>query len=146
MQPEFHGKLRSGFFSFNRLSVWEAYLKGLPDGEYFVNIHKRKGAPKTPEQLAYYYAVVVPTAYNQMVADGNDSIIINTGNNKFKEIPLTKVMVDKMLKQIWAKAKDVEVKSKSKFTIEEASELIDISIRWCARYLHCVIPPPDTEQ
>ncbi|GAF85109.1 unnamed protein product, partial [marine sediment metagenome] len=54
--------------------------------------------------------------------------------------PLTEDMVVEMLKEVWAKTKGVKVKSKADMTISEASELISISIEWCARYLSCTIP------
>ena len=74
-----------------------------------------------------------------MVEDGNDTVkfIID---GKEKELPLTEDMVVVILKEVWAKTKDVKVKSKANMTISEASELISISIEWCARYLHCSIP------
>jgi hypothetical protein len=35
------------------------------------------------------------------------------------------------------------VESKGRMSIEEASEFIEKCIKWCARYLGCVIPPAD---
>ncbi|KKM06636.1 hypothetical protein LCGC14_1741940, partial [marine sediment metagenome] len=63
--------------------------------------------------------------------------------DQLKQIPMTEENIILMLKIIWAKSKGCEVKSKADMNIEEASELIDISILWAARYLGCVIPPPN---
>lgn len=139
MIPEFHGKVKGGIFFYNSFKVFLAYVKGLKDGNYYSTLHKVKGSPKTLEQLGYFHAVVVPTAFKQMVEDGNDTVkfIID---GKEKELPLTEDMVVVILKEVWAKTKGVKVKSKAGMTISEASELISISIEWCARYLHCSIP------
>lgn len=144
MIPEFHGRIRGGVFRLNRPKVFDAYAQGQKDGDYYTTLHKTKGPPKTPEQMGYYYVAVLPTIFKSMVGHGNDTIIVNVGGGT-KELPLTEEIVDDMLKMIWAKKTGVEVKSKSKFTIEEASELISISIRWAARYLGCVVPESDLE-
>ena len=141
MNPEFHGKISKGWFLFNKPKVFRAYTSGLKDGDYYATLHKVKGPSKTLEQLGYFHAVVVPTAHKQMIEDGNDTVkfIID---GKEKELPLTEDMVVVILKEVWAKSKGVKVKSKADMIKSEASELISISIEWCARYLHCSIPEP----
>lgn len=141
MRVEFDGKLVDGRFRLNREPVWLAYLAGLPDGNYYLTLTKRKGAPKTLEQLGYYYAVIIPTVYQQLVEDGNERFVVKIGS-KFKEVPLTKDVVDLMLKDTCA----FEEKSKAKMSMQECSEFIDRCIRWAARWLSCVIPPPDKEK
>lgn len=141
MLPEFHGKVNKGWFLFNKPKVFRAYTKGQPDGDYYATLHKVKGSPKTPEQLGYFHAVVVPTILKQIVEDGNRTVKFEL-NGKVKEIPLTEDMVVVILKEVWAKSKGVKVKSKSIMTKEEASELIDVSIEWAAYWLHCSIPEP----
>jgi len=126
----------------NKPKVFDAYCAGQKDGDYYVTLHKVKGSPKTLEQLGYFHAVIVPTAHKQMIADGNRTVIFEIDGRK-KEIPLTEDMVIEILKGVWAKTKGVAVKSKADMTKLEASELIEISIEWCARYLHCVIPEPE---
>lgn len=139
MRIEFDGHLVDGRFKLNRKSVWQAYLAGLPDGNYYLTFTKRKGAPKTLEQLGYYYAVIIPTVYNQMVEDGHERFVVKVGA-KFKEIPLTTDVVDLLLKESCA----FDEKSKAKMSKEECSQFIDRCIRWAARWLSCVIPPPET--
>ena len=140
MQPEFHGENKNGRFLLNSPKVFDAYCAGLPDGKYYVNLHKAK-AMKTNEQLGYFHAVVVPTIHKQIIEDGNDTVKFEI-EGKVKEIPLTEDMVVVILKEIWAKKTGVKVKSKSRMTKEEASELITISINWAAFWLHCSIPEP----
>ena len=141
MLPQFFGKVIKGWFLFNKPKVFRAYTSGLKDGDYYATLHKVKGSPKTPEQLGYFHAVIIPTAHKQMIADGNRTVKFEL-NGRVKELPLTEDMVVEILKEVWAKETGVKVKSKADMTIAEASKLIDISIEWCARYLHCSIPEP----
>ena len=143
MTPEFHGKIKDGLFFYNNFKVFLAYVKGLKEGKYYVTLHKVKGPAKTLEQLGYCHAVVVPTCFKQMIEDGNSTVTFEVGGGT-KELPLTEDMVVEMLKEIWAKYKGVEVKSKADMGMGEASELISISIEWAARYLHCSIPEPNS--
>lgn len=138
MQVQFFGKLVDGRFKLNRQKVFNAYLKGQKNGDYYLTITKRKGPPKTLEQLGYYYAVIIPTVYQQLIDDGNERFVVKIGK-KFKEVPLTKDVVDLMLKDTCA----FDEKSKAKMTKEQCSEFIDRCIRWAARWLSCVIPEPD---
>ena len=77
----------------------------------------------------------------QMIEDGNRTVKFEL-SGRVKELPLTDDMVVVILKEVWAKSRGVKVKSKADMTKEEASELIDISIEWAARFLHCSIPEP----
>ena len=140
----FYTKIKDGIHSFNRPEIFAAYCKLMKDGDYCMELSKSSPS-KTNEQLGYFHAVVVPVVFKQMVDDGNDNINFMV-HDKIKTIPMTEETVVQLLKQVWANSKGCEVKSKADMSIEEASELIDISILWAARYLGCVIPPPNTEQ
>lgn len=142
MIPKFFGKIKAGLFFYNNFKVFLLYVKGLKDGNYYIELHKFKGSPKTLEQLGYFHAVIVPTCFKQMIEDGNRTIIVMI-NGKKKELPLTEDVVIAILKGVWAKKTGVEVKSKADMIMSEASELISISIEWAARYLHCAIPEPE---
>jgi hypothetical protein len=144
MIPEFHGRISGGVFRLNRPKVFDAYVLGQKDGNYHIVIHKTKGSPKTLEQLGYYYAVIVPTAFKAMVENGCEEIFVNICGRS-KSIPLTEDTVDLLLKETCAKFDGKNVTNKAKMSKEECSRFIDKCIRWCARYLSCVIPPPDTE-
>ena len=137
----FFGKIKGGIFQWKAKECFAGYCRLQKDGDYTLTLSKTV-AGKTNEQLGYYFGVVVHTAFQQMLSDGNRSIMVHI-NDKFKEIPLTEGVVDSMFKKIWADSKGCEVKSKADMNIEEASELIDISIQWAERYLGCQIPPPE---
>ena len=136
----FYTKIKDGIHSFNRPEIFAAYCKLQKDGDYCMEL-SRASPSKTNEQLGYFHAVVVPVVYKQMIDDGNDNINFMV-HDKLKTIPMTEDTVVQLLKQVWANSKGCEVKSKADMNIEEASELIDISILWAARYLGCVIPEP----
>jgi len=137
MEPEFYGKMKDGVYADTNPKIFEAYCKGQPDGDYCKTLKKVK-VPKTPAQLAYYYAVIVPAAYKQMKADGNHTFIVRVGK-RFKEVKLTEDIVDKTLKDA------CKVGSKARMSKKEAEEFIERSILWCAKWLSCVIPPADKE-
>lgn len=137
MQVQFQGKIKSGVFKLNSPKVFDAYALGQKDGNYYLTFHKTKGSPKTMEQLGYYYAVVVPTVFKQMVEDGNDKIVINIGVKR-KDVPLTPDVVDLLLKEACAKGE----KLKRNMTMGECSDFISTCILWAARYMGCVIPEP----
>lgn len=123
---------------------FEAYVAGQDNGDYYIELHKAKGAPKTSPQQGYYYGVVIPHAFKALKEQGNEDVVLSI-NGGFKHLPLIKEVVDLLLKGLWARSKDCEVKSKAEFTLDEYSELIDISICWVAKYLNYVIPPPDVD-
>lgn len=135
MIPQFHGTIKNGRLALTRGEVFSAYIQGQPEGDYYLTLTKAKGPSKTLEQLGYYFAVIVPTVYQQLVDDGNETFVVNI-SGRDKELPLTKDIVDLLLKQACG------VTSKAKMSIKECSEFIDKCIRWSARYLGCVIPPP----
>jgi len=110
----------------NKPKVFDAYCAGQKDGDYYITIHKVKGSPKTLEQLGYYYAVIVPTAFKQMVEDGNEKMVVKVGD-KFKEVPLTEDVVDLLLKEACAKFDGKKVTLKRNMSKLECSEFID---RW----------------
>lgn len=144
MAYQFHGKIKSGNWSMNAGQPFEAYVAGQDDGDYYIELHKAKGAPKTSPQQGYYYGVVVPHTFKALKEHGNEDVILSIGNG-YKHLPLIKEVVDLLLKGIWARAKDCEVKSKAEFSLDEYSELIDLSICWVAKYLNYVIPAPDKD-
>ena len=128
----FYGYNEKGKFHWHHQSVFDSYWQGQPDGNQSATFDKSV-APKTLPQMAYYHAVIVPEALKGMIASGNDTYEIKVGGG-VKEFKMDEVMVDKILKGA------CQVKSKGRMSIEEASEFIDRCIRWCARYLGCVIP------
>lgn len=144
MAYQFRGRISKGTWQLNAGQPFEAYVAGQEDGDYYIELHKTKGVPKTSPQQGYYYGVVIPHAFKALKEQGNEDIVLSIGGG-YKHLPLIKEVVDLLLKSLWARKRDCEVKSKAEFSLEEYSELIDVSIRWTAKYLHYVIPPPDKE-
>lgn len=141
MKMPFYGKIKDHVFQFISPKTFAGYCKLQKDGDYTLELSKTTTS-KTNEQLGYFHAVVVPVVFKQMLDDGNDTISFMIFD-KLKTIPLTEDVVVNLLKTVWAKSKGCEVKSKADMSIEEASELIDVSIQWAERYLNCHIPPPE---
>jgi hypothetical protein len=135
MKVTFYGNIANGKYTLYHREVFEAWCLGAKDGDYSLTFTKTVH-PKTLAQLAYYYAVIIPSALKQMKADGNDTYIVKIVDRE-KKLPIDEDVVDTILKQACL------VKSKSRMSMEEASEFIDKCIMWCARYLGCVIPDPD---
>jgi hypothetical protein len=127
---------------YDRPDILTVYLENLPWKRGYITLHKAKGEGKTNEQLSYYYAVVVETAFRQMQDDGNDVMKIEIGE-KTKTVPLTRDVVDIILKDAYAKSIGSNKVLKRNMSLADCMALIDFAIRWCAIYLHCVIPEPD---
>lgn len=137
MKVKFYGTIKEGVYTQTHPEIFDAYCLGQPDGEYCDEFSKAV-APKTLAQLAYYYAVIIPTALRQMREGGNDTYVVMIGS-RAKKMPLDKDIVDRILKEACM------VESKGRMSIEEASEFIEQCIKWCARYLGCVIPPANKD-
>lgn len=144
MAYQFHGKIKNGNWSLNPGQPFDAYVAGQDNGDYYIELHKAKGEPKTSPQQGYYYGVVIPHALKAFKEQGNEDVVLSIGQS-FKHLPLIKEMVDLLLKELWATYRDCEIKSKAEFSLDEYSDLIDVSIRWVAKYLSYVIPPPDKD-
>ncbi|KKM70878.1 hypothetical protein LCGC14_1436380 [marine sediment metagenome] len=142
MVYQFRGKISKGNWSLNPGQPFDAFVAGKSDGNYYLELHKDKGAPKTSPQQGYYYGVVVPHTLKALKEQGNEDVVLTIGKG-FKHLPLMKENIDQLLKGLWARDTDNKVKSKADFSLDEYSELIDISIQWVAKYLSYVIPPPD---
>lgn len=137
MKTRFYGEIKDGVYTRTHPEIFDAYCLGQPDGEYSEDFQKTV-SPKTLAQLAYYYAVIIPTVLRQMKEDGNETYVVMIGG-RAKEMPLGKDIVDNILKEACM------VESKSRMSIDEASEFIERCIKWCARYLGCVIPPANKD-
>ena len=144
MAYQFRGKIKKGNWSLNPGQPFDAFVAGKPDGNYYLEFHKDKGVPKTSPQQGYYYGVGVSHTLKALKEQGNEDVVLSIGNG-FKHLPLIKEVVDLLLKGLWARDNDCEIKSKADFSLDEYSELIDVSIRWVAKYLSYVIPPPDRD-
>ncbi len=147
MKPmPFYGKIKDGIFRFTAEQIFAAYCRLQKDGDYTLTLTKTVAA-KTNEQLGYFHAVVVPVVFKQIKdfygMENREPTVCFMVRDRMKEIPMTEDNIVLMLKMIWAKKYNCEVKSKADMSIEEASQLIDSSIEWAEYYLGCNIPPPE---
>ena len=138
MIPKFPATIKTGKLALRRKDIFSAYISGQKDGDYHLELHKQKGPPKTNQQLAYYYAIVLPCVAKSMKEHGNDSIVVKVGK-RFVELALTEKIVDRLLKQRCA-VFDGKVVNKADMSIEQAAEFLDRTIMWAAKYLGCVVP------
>lgn len=143
MDIQFTYKIINGKTVYDRPEIRQTYLENVEWNRGYEVHHKSKGPSKTNEQLAYYYAVVVETAFQQMRDDGNDEMNVDIAG-KIRIVPLTRDVVDIILKDAYAKSIGVGKIQKRDMSKMDCMALIDFAIRWCAKYLHCVIPEPDT--
>ena len=140
------------FIKTNRISVFEMLrgidwgmvkklLDGWKDGvEGYIEI-KRKGRPKSREQLGYYYAVILPEAVQAFLKAKDFSLTVEHGGRKI-ELELTLDNMDSFLKVAYARATGIYA-NKSEMNMAECAAYEDWCIGWCAKWLNCQIPPSD---
>ncbi|MCJ7482624.1 MAG: hypothetical protein MUO31_06635 [Thermodesulfovibrionales bacterium] len=145
----FYTAIKAGILRWKAKKVFDAWCLMQEDGDYTMWMEKTI-CPKTNEQLGYFHAVIVPTAFNQIKEFAGEGEWVDGKKrfptigfmvkDKYKEIPMTEEVVVSLLKQVWATNNGCEVKSKADMSIEECSDLIEISKQWCERYLGCKFP------
>ena len=121
------------------LATWKPGTRG------YLTLHKH-GKPKSPEQLGYYYAVILPEAVKAF-KDDSTAIEFWTGSIKTKTrkricIPLSKDGVDWFLKLSYSEYHG-EYKDKSEMSKGECAAYEDFCIKWLAEHKGCQIPPAD---
>jgi len=117
------------------------YIHPWPDGtEGYITFHK-KGSPKSPEQLGYYYAVILPTAVEAFRRNQDYQLYLEHKDKKVK-LELTLKNADTFMKLRYA-AMTGEYKDKEDMNMAECSAFEDWCIKWLATWLNCQIPPAD---
>ena len=118
-----------------------AELESWEDGQEGTLELKKKRQPKSSAQLGYYYAVILPVAFEAFKENGDLDLIVRV-NKKDYTIPLSKETVDLFLKQRYAPWKGV-YKDKADMSMSECAKFEDWAILWLAKYMGCCIPPAD---
>lgn len=108
--------------------------------EAYIEIH-RKGKPKSPEELGYYYAVILPEAFKALKESGEFTVTISA-RGKAYELPLDEDTTDIFLKWRYGKWHG-EYKGKGDMNMAECAAFMDWCITWLATYYQCYIPPAD---
>lgn len=126
-----------------------SFIESLPIGQLVEVTYQRRRNMKTPKQLAYYHAVVLPFAYNSLLEAGyeylpelrnNDGeLIIADG-----KIKTTERSVDWYFKLAFqfAMLKD-DMLNKADMTDEEMSQFIEFIINWFRTNLDLECPPAE---
>jgi hypothetical protein len=144
--------LKIPFIKLNRTSVFERLqinwsdvateLDKWKDGQRgFLHLTKRSN-PKSLEQLAYYYAVILPTAYEAFKKESADVSLVLHFKGKETKVDLNEKTVDMFLKIRYSEFIG-EYKDKGDMSMAECSGYEDWAIKWCATWLNTHIPPAD---
>ena len=129
---------RLGRFNWNAFAAELDKIKA--GNEAYIEIH-RKGKPKSPEELGYYYGVILPEAFKALKESGELTITISARNTTY-ELPLDKNTTDIFLKSRYGKWHG-EYKDKGNMNMAECAAFMDWCIIWLATYYNCHIPPAD---
>lgn len=138
----------------NRVSVFESLggmdyaamksdIERWDDGtEGYITIHK-VGKGKSPEELGYYYGVILPAAFEALKDNGELSIAIAVKGQSL-ELPLDINTTDTLLK--WRYGKWLgEFKGKGDMNMAECAAFMNWAILWLATYYNCQIPPANKD-
>jgi hypothetical protein len=118
------------------------YIAGLPDGDHYRDYHK-VGKPKSPEQLGYYYATILPEAIEAFLNNEDFSLTVNMGD-KVIELELTLLNMDDFLKLRYA-AMTGKYVAKGEMNMAECSAYEDWCIKWLSTWLNCNVPKADKD-
>ncbi len=125
---------------------WEliaSVLDGWKEGQKGWIEIKKQGKPKSPEELGYYYAVILPTAFEAFKENGEFDIVI-TCRDKTVKLPLSKDAVDIFLKSRYGEWHG-EYKGKGDMSLGECAAFMSWAIAWLAQHLNCHVPPADQD-
>ena len=145
------------FTKMNRSSVtqklggldWKEFadeVDRIPVGEDgYITIH-RKGKPKSPEELGYYYGKILPEAFKAFKANGQTTVDFPIesikGPKRVVRLPLTIETTDTTLKSIYGGWKG-DYKDKGDMNMAECAAFMDWCILWLAEHYNCHIPEAD---
>jgi len=118
----------------NYLDGWKPGTKG------YLTIH-REGKSKSPEELGYYYGVILPMAFEIFKENGEMDIEVEVRDKKV-HLPLTKQSVDLFLKINYG-GWHGEYKDKGDMTMAECAAFMSWCIAWLAKWFNCHVPPAD---
>ncbi len=145
---------KHSFIKQNRTRVFERFgnlnwslvstqLDSWRDGQDGYLSITKKGKSKSREQLGWYYAVILPVAFEAFKDNGDFTLTLNYKDKSIK-VDLTKETVDMFLKLRYA---DVigEYKDKENMLMAECAAYEDWCVKWLSVWLNCHIPPPDSQ-
>ncbi len=116
------------------LSTWKPGTKG------YITLHK-VGKPKSPEELGYYYGVILPEAFKAFKDNGELDVTV-TCRGVSVTMPLSDKTVDVFMKSRYGDWKG-EYKDKGDMNMAECALFMDWCILWLGTHFNCQIPPAD---
>ena len=130
---------------FNTKMLAEMF-KSWNDGTRGYATFHRVGKKKSPEELGYYYAVILPMAFQAMKdkqkeEDGGISIDV-TMCGKRLELPLTEKVADTIMKWRYGKWRG-DYQDKGDMNMAQCAAFMDFCIKWLAKFYNCHVPPAD---
>lgn len=96
---------------------------------------------KTPQQLGYYYAMILPQAVKAFLANKDYTLKITIAGHVV-EVEMTLTNMDSFLKERYEEVVGKKV-SKADMDIEECSAYETWCIDWIKIWLKCTVPPAD---
>ena len=144
------------FLKRNRISVFErfngldlssiaTFLDKWKDGQEGTLTLKKKGKRKSPEQLGYYYAVILPAAFEDFKESGDVALEIWFGPEKKRKLPLTLTNVDFFFKIQYAEYNEGVYLDKADMDMAECAAFETYVIKWLATWRNIHIPPADKD-
>ncbi len=133
-------------------TLYGSFLQSLPIGEIVDAIFTPHKKEKTPPQLGYWYAVILPFSVLELLKLGHNEIPDFTIDGE--PVQTNEGTVDLMYKVKLAKYQVLELKrdkpskgilEKGNMTVDEMSELIEFAIKWLREKLQVAPQPPDPE-
>ncbi len=106
----------------------------------YIEIHRR-GNPKSPEELGYYYGVILPMAFEALKDNGEITVTISAKDKSYC-LPLDKNTTDVLLKWRYGKWHGA-FKDKGDMNMAECAAFMDWCIIWLATHYECHVPPAD---
>ena len=154
-QAEFAAYKKHGKVIIKYRQQFDAYIEGLPYNDFTVVIKKRKGKPKTVEQLGYYYAVMLPLIKQELISlNGGDTIVTQVGIY-LEEVVIDTDFTDRFIKRRCARLDEDglismaiagdkrQIYDKRTMSKYDCMMFLDNVINWCAGHMGLVIPPPE---
>ena len=119
----------------------KCFLGGWKDGTKGYAIFKKETAPKSKQQLGYYYAVILPHSFEAFKRDEQFSLVVEFRGKKIK-MEMTIDNIDRFFKLIYAK-RSGKYADKTEMDMTECALFEDFCIKWVHEWFNYQIPPAE---